>query len=210
MRVYVGQTRSREWIAKMNALGYGECTVRAEFPPRRRPWFFDNGAFLDWSAQPRRPFDGEAFQRALEKVRRYDAPPDFIVVPDIVAGGLESLAFSLTWQPHLTGIAPLYLAVQDGMHASDVLPYADRFAGLFVGGSVPWKCRTGRQWVDLAHRLGKPCHIGRAGNKNKAAWAIKIGADSIDSTLPLRSEENLARFLRAFKPPHPELALEVA
>jgi hypothetical protein len=204
--VYVGQTRGAAWIAKMSALGFGECTVRSEFPPRRRPWFFDNGAFLDWRAS--RPFDGEAFQSALEKVRRFDAPPDFIVVPDIVAGGLDSLAFSLTWRPHLAGIAPLYLAVQDGMTEADVLPHVELFAGLFVGGSVPWKVRTGRHWVDLAHRLGKPCHIGRAGNENKAAWAIKIGADSIDSTLPLRSEENLARFLRAFGPRHPELFAE--
>jgi len=127
-----------------------------------------------------------------------------------VAGGLESLAFSLTWRPHLATIAPLYLAVQDGMVDADVVPHLEGFAGLFVGGTLPWKLRSAREWVRLAHRHGIKAHVGRVGTERRVAWARRIGADSIDSCLPLWSEENLERFLRGLGPRHPELALEAA
>src|SRR5262245_11216869 len=180
-------------------MGWGEMTTRAEVPPRRRPWAFDNGAFLDWRRG--RDFDGDAYQRALERVEG----PDFLIVPDIVAGGRRSLDFSLGWVDRLRGVAPLYLAVQDGMSACDVLEAAPDCAGLFVGGSLPWKVRTGHEWVQLAHCLGKPCHIGRVGAVRRVAWAMRIGADSIDSCLPLWSRENLARFRAALEDRQMEL-----
>ena len=40
MRVYVGQTRARAWIARLTDLGIGECTNRGELPPRRTPFFY--------------------------------------------------------------------------------------------------------------------------------------------------------------------------
>ena len=39
MRAYVGQTRSAKLIEELRALGWGECTCRGEYPPRRVPWF---------------------------------------------------------------------------------------------------------------------------------------------------------------------------
>lgn len=210
MKVYVGQTRSGNLIEELKSYGFGECVSRGELPPRRTPWLLDNGAFGDWKAG--RPFDGEAFQRDIEKLRRSGTAqlPDFIVCPDIVAGGLGSLAFSLTWHQHLFRIAPLYLAVQDGMQEDDVLPHAERFAGLFVGGTLPWKIRSARRWVSFAHRHGLMAHVGRVGTERRAAWARRIGADSIDSCLPLWSRENLESFLRGLGPRHPELALGAA
>ncbi len=50
MKAYCGQTRSRELIAALAKEGIGECTVRGELPPRRRPWFYDNGCYRDWVA----------------------------------------------------------------------------------------------------------------------------------------------------------------
>jgi hypothetical protein len=44
-----------------------------------------------------------------------------------------------------------------------------------------------------------PCHIGRVGTYNRTRWARRIGADSIDSALPLWSEENLQRFLAGLR-----------
>src|SRR5258708_1249304 len=92
--------------------GFGECTVRGELPPRRHPWFFDNGAFRDWTAE--RPFDGDAFLEDLESIYRSIDRPEWIVLPDQVAGGLESLEVSSRWVHRCRGLAPLYLAVQDG------------------------------------------------------------------------------------------------
>ena len=72
---------------------------------------------------------------------------------------------------------------------------------LFVGGTIEWKLRTGHKWVELAHEQGIRCHIGRVGSMKRVIWARKIGADSIDSSLPLFSREKLDRFLRALTVP---------
>ena len=197
MRVYVGQTRSRQLIAKLSALGFGECTQPREWPPRRHPWFLDNAAFSAWRLG--RPFDDAAFSSALLKVAADGRWLDFGVCPDIVAGGLASLAFSLDWRTRCESALPgqrWYLAAQDGMEAHDVDAHIANFAGIFVGGSLPWKLRRAAEWVEYAHRRGVQCHIGRVGTEDRVRWARRIGADSIDSCLPLWSADNLARFLR--------------
>jgi hypothetical protein len=178
-----------------------------ELPPRRRPWAFDNGAFGAWKAG--RPFDADAFLRALDRIAADNLHPDFIVAPDIVAGGLRSLEYSLSWAAQVAAVAPAYLAVQDGMEYARIAPYAEMFAGIFVGGTLSWKIETGRQWVELAHRLGPglPCHIGRVGTYDRVRWAVWAGADSIDSCLPLWSEENLTRFRQALYDTAPQMRL---
>lgn len=187
--MYVGQTRSRKLIAELEALGFGECTQRNELPPRRRPWFADNGAFTDWRAQ--RPFDERAYQRALEQFEAL--APDFVVVPDIVAGGMDSLKFSLSWLPRVRAAcsAPVYLAVQNGMTPE---------SGLFVGGDLAWKISTTARWAKWAHEFDMPCHMGRCGTGRRVRFAKRCGVDSIDSTLPLWSADNLRRFVDALAP----------
>lgn len=203
MKVYVGQTRSTKLIEQLTCLGFGEIVQRHEMVPRRKPYALDNGAFGDWKNQ--KAFDARTFQEAiaLSQYLGYwheDGAPDFIVVPDLVAGGLESLSFSLQWVPWLEdrGV-PLYLVLQDGMQERDVEPALSSFQGLFVGGTLPWKIKTGEAWVRFAHQHHLPCHIGRVGTANRVAWASRIGADSIDSCLPLWSKENLQRFLEALE-----------
>jgi hypothetical protein len=133
-------------------------------------------------------------------------PPDFVVLPDVVAAGPASLHFSLRWLSALRPLAvPLALVVQDGMTPDDVAPHLAHVALLFVGGSHAWKLRTGAAWVAWAHAHGHPCHIGRVGTTRKLLWARRIGADSVDSSLPNWSGENLGRFLRGFNAPPPEL-----
>jgi hypothetical protein len=123
----------------------------------------------------------------------------------IVAGGRESVSESARWVPELAGVAPLYLAVQDGMSADDVRELAPSCAGLFVGGTLEWKLATGARWVRAAHALGLACHVGRVGTMGRIAWARRIGADSIDSCLPLWSAAKLDRFLRALHSTQTEL-----
>lgn len=193
--VYVGQTRSAKLVRRLWELGIGECTARGELPPRRHPWFYDNGAFGDWKAG--RAFDEAQFVADVEAIERSGDAPRWLVLPDLVARGLDSLAESAHWVPRLAPVAPLYLAVQDGMATADIEPLASQLAGLFVGGTLEWKIATGAAWVRAAHAHGLACHIGRVGTEDRIAWARRIGADSIDSSLPLWSEENLTRFLRA-------------
>lgn len=169
--------------------GLGLCLCPGELPPIHGPWFLDNGAFRAFTAGM--PFNESAFVTAL--VEAATLGPDFVVAPDVVAGGLESLAVSLAWCDRLPEAR--YLAVQDGMSLDDVDPFLARFAGIFVGGSVPWKLRTGVDWVALAHEHGKRCHIGRVGNPKRLAWAREIGADSVDSSQPLWTNIKWRAFL---------------
>ncbi len=202
--VYVGQTRSAALVRRLWELGIGECTCRGELPPRRHPWFYDNGAFKDWKAGV--AFDVDQFTADLDAIARSGDTPRFVVLPDIVAGGDLSLAESARWKPRLAGRAPLYLAVQDGMADADVARVADGCAGIFVGGTLEWKIATGAHWRRFAHARGLACHIGRVGTPDRIGWARRIGADSIDSSLPLWSEENLDRFLRALHAKQTEFA----
>jgi hypothetical protein len=115
----------------------------------------------------------------------------------VVAGGASSLELSLRWRSAVAAVAPAYLAVQDGMTEAEVDAALPGFAGVFVGGTPRWKVRTGADWVTFAKARGLPCHIGAVGNMDKARWARRIGATSIDSSQPLWSKESLERFRRA-------------
>lgn len=192
MRAYVGQTRSRRLIAELSALGYGEMTQPSEYPPRRTPWALDNAAFKAWKSG--KPFDGARLLGAL--YAEHATPPDFVVVPDLVAGGLASLALSRAWAPILkpAGV-PLALVVQDGMMPADVRTDLETWAAvLFVGGTLPWKLRTAARWAALARHVGVPIHVGRVGTAGRVAAMKALGVDSIDSCLPLWSADNLRIF----------------
>jgi len=210
LRAYVGQTRSASLVATLAAAGIGECVTRGQLPPRRTPWFYDNGAFEDFMAK--RPFNYLQWSRDMRAIRLWQdaegipahrpnggrslVAPDFVVVPDVVAGGEASLAFS---REHLAEAqacgAPCYLAVQDGMA---ITPATVRgFDGIFVGGSLAWKLETGAAWCALGRELGLPVHVGRVGVVDRVKWAAAIGATSIDSSLPLWSAAKLEAFLQA-------------
>ena len=196
MRAYVGHTSDPAFIAELIACGIGECVSRREYPPIRTPWFFDNGAYVDYMRGI--PFNAEAWWQELAEVALHPVPPDFVVAPDVVAGGLASLEMSVGWVDRLRelGVRP-YLVVQDGMAPNDVAGPLGRFDGLFVGGSTRWKMNTAGTWCDFAHEHGKPCHVGRVGTGRRVRWAREIGADSIDSSQPLWSRDHMRVFLRA-------------
>jgi hypothetical protein len=184
--------------------GFGEMTVREEVPPRRTPWAFDNGAFKDWKAG--KPFQHDKYVRALNKAPH---TMDFVAAPDIVEGGLHSLEFSLSWVDRLRGL-PLYLVVQDGMTWADVVPHLHHFKGLFVGGTLPWKLETASTWIQGAHSVGLLCHVGRVGTGQRVRLMRKLGADSIDSALPLFSMDNFRKFLAGFRDVDEEVFNEVS
>jgi len=195
MMAYVGQTRSPALIAELERHGVGECVVCGELPARRRRFFHDPGGYRDWRAG--RPFNVCRWQRDMRWMSYRGIVPDFVVVPDIVAGGLASLAFSAFWRDSVPAEFPAYLAVQDGMTVADVVPCLPRYDGIFVGGSLRWKLATGATWAELARRHGLGCHIGRVGTAARVHWARSIGATSIDSALPLRARQHLDAFLAA-------------
>lgn len=180
MKVYTGNDGKISAVRMGNEYGWG-MFHSARYRPRDYPYHaLDNGAFPSWVKGEK--WNPEPFVSALVQFEVRGPRLDFAVVPDIVAGGLESLARSMEWLPKLETTARKYLAVQDGMTLANIEPVLGRFGGLFVGGTASWKLQTGEEWVALAHKHNLPCHIGRIGTWDKIVWASRIGADSIDST----------------------------
>ena len=203
MKAYVGEPTGK--LANFfKDLGIGACIspFTKQNIKRHSFWFLDNGAFTYW--KKKQPFNEKAFYRLLEKAE--NKRPDFVILPDLVAQGLQSLKFSEYWLNRLEneGFKHTWaLALQDGMKTEDIKSFIEGapISVLFVGGTVKWKIRTGHEWVELAHSYGLICHIGRVGSMKRVIWARRIGADSIDSALPLFSKEKLDRFLRALTVP---------
>ena len=183
MKVYQGNGNSfsDRQICQDNGFGVlispGGCRAPHNFPY----YAVDNGAFSAWVNE--KEWNPDPFLNLLELSQKSTRPPDMVVVPDKVASGRESLDFSLNWIKQLPEIGTrYYLAVQDGMEISDIIPVIELFGGLFVGGTLEWKYETAPDWVELAHDHRKPCHIGRIGTWDRIVWASRIGADSIDSS----------------------------
>lgn len=153
-------------------------------------WALDNGAYSVWVNDL--SFPAELFLKTLSKIPSNN-PPDFIVCPDIVAAGIKSLSFSLSWIKRLPNDYEYYLSVQDGMEEKDVLSIIKDFDGVFVGGTMSWKLRTGKGWCQFAHKNSIPCHIARIGTFKRLLFAKNMGADSIDSSTFVQGPNRLKR-----------------
>lgn len=139
----------------------------------------DNGA---WKAHCQSlPFDEKAFSRLVEK----QGPlADFVILPDIVAGALRSLEFSVSWLPRLRGLRSLLLPLQNGMEPEHVTPVLREWptVGLFLGGDTEWKLATMYQWGTLACATRRYYHVGRVNTARRIRLAAEAGADSFDGT----------------------------
>lgn len=153
---YASRTGTRRNLDALRAAGWRlMVSARGVLRTEGFRYALDNGA---WTSHQRgEPFDVGAFERAVE---RLGPGADFIVAPDIVGGGLASLDVSVRWLPMLVRIAPVLLAVQDGMQVRDVEPWLRTRVGIFVGGSTEWKERTMLQWGGLARDARCYLHVG--------------------------------------------------
>ena len=178
MKAYASYTSNRRNLAVLREAGWrimvspnshGHCGGEFNYA-------LDNGA---WRAfQHKLPFDEAAF---LETYRKLGPGADFCVLPDIVAGGLSSLAYSLSWLPRLRE-CPNYLAVQDGMKAADVAPVANDVEGIFVGGTSEWKEASLPMWGSVARQKGVRLHVGRVNTARRVHLCEAVGADSFDGS----------------------------
>jgi len=182
MKIYIGNTGSRKIIEKMKIERWGRVHLANAWrnPEIGIDWILDNGAYSCWINS--KPFEGDKFLDSFDKIEMSGLYPDFIVVPDIVAGGYDSLDFSLSWLNQIPGGYKCYLAVQNGMEPNIIQEYCSLFEGLFVGGTLDWKMKTAHQWANLAHDNNLKCHVGKVGTFKRLVWAKHIGADSIDSS----------------------------
>lgn len=189
---YGGATTNKESVAQLARAGWG-MMIAPQNPKRSALRFaVDNGAFYCWTRK--RSWDEAKFLKMLDRVETFDRRPDFGCCPDIVAGGLRSLEFSMSWVDRLPRSYGWYLAVQNGMTAADVLPVLGRFAGIFVGGTGDWKMQTLGAWSRLAKENGKKVHAGRVNTPPRTFVAMKVcQVDSLDGT-------NWNRLWNYFKP----------
>ncbi|RSU61411.1 hypothetical protein [Sphingobium yanoikuyae] len=191
---YASRTGTRRNLDALRHAGW-RLMVSAKGPlrPERFRYALDNGA---WTAfQQGEPFDVPAFEKAVALL---GPGADWIVLPDIVAGGLASLRFSLDWldalrnRPELRG-ARYLLAVQNGMEPPHVAPIVGPEVGIFVGGDTPWKLATMAAWTRLAHERGAICHVGRVNTVRRIRLCAAAGADSFDGS-------GVSRFASALPP----------
>lgn len=182
MKIYIGNVGALRQLEIMKKMGYGNVLLAPSLrtPKKGIDWILDNGAYSCWVNK--KPFDSKKFEESLIKIQKFKSNPDFIIVPDIVAAGMDSLYFSLSWIHKIPAGYKAYLAVQDGMTTNNIWDYLDWFDGIFVGGSLDWKLKTAKNWIDLAHSQNMKCHIGRVGTFKRLVWAKNIGADSVDSS----------------------------
>lgn len=107
----------------------------------------------------------------------------FSVAPDIVCGGMASLAVSLSWIGWLLDRTPIALiAVQNGMTAADLLPHVGDRVGIFVGGDTEWKEASLPVWGALAAQTGCYLHVGRVNTARRIRLCAMAGAHSFDGT----------------------------
>lgn len=175
---YASRTGTRRNLAALREAGWRLLiSAKGVLRDEGMPYALDNGA---WTAfQREEPFDVEAFQRAFDL---FGERADWVVIPDIVAGGLASLDFSLPWIDRLTGCKRLLLAVQDGMTTDMIRPLLSDRVGVFVGGSTDWKLATAIEWGQLAHEVGCYMHVGRVNTVRRVRLCAAAGADSFDGT----------------------------
>lgn len=141
------------------------------------PYALDNGAWTTF--QRSESFDERRFLRAVDQLGE---GADFVVVPDIVCGGLRSLEFSLSWLPRLDGLPRLSLPVQNGMEPRHVKDFLGRRIGIFVGGDDAWKESSMFTWADLGRSLGAHVHVGRVNTVRRIRICGLAGVDSFDGS----------------------------
>lgn len=192
MQAYASRTGTKTTIAAMRAAGWGELVSPVQTyqsPPNLR-YVIDNGAWsqfqyrLKWlesrEGPPPAEFDHAGFAQLVEK---WGEGADWTALPDIVAGGVRSLAFSLDWKPWALARTPLVLLpVQDGMDPHHVEHLLGPRVGVFLGGSTEWKIGTMEAWGALCSRRGAHYHVARVNTADRVRRAQICGADSIDGT----------------------------
>src|SRR5262245_51940124 len=116
MIAYSARATNARSLRVLRQAGWRMLVSPGHSPPADFAYALDNGA---WSAHTQQhPWDGEAF---LQHLTWYGAQADWVVLPDIVAGRLASLALSRRWLSVVTACtAHVLLAVQDGMQPVDV------------------------------------------------------------------------------------------
>lgn len=181
MICYASLTSTRRNLAALRAAGW-RLMLSPHSHGRNTHEFsyaLDNGAWADFRLG--RDFNDDRFKALVD---RLGGAADWIVAPDIVAGGLSSLRLSLVWlAPLLVRTKLVLVPVQDGLGPADlvnvVLP---KRIGIFLGGSTEWKLANMQLWGEFCAEQGVHYHVGRVNTAKRFRLAHMAGADSADGS----------------------------
>ena len=159
----------------------------------------DNGAFTAFNKGHHGPdgFDAEKFSGVCQWSALQEHPPDWIVVPDLVASP-QSAEFSRGWLSRVQEFTqrPL-IAVQDGMSHQEADWFVDKGCGVFLGGSTEYKLATLHSWGAYCQARNCYFHVGRVNTANRIKKCQVAGADSFDGTSVAKFPSTLALLDRA-------------
>lgn len=164
----------------------------------------DNGA---WSSRDGRSWDAAAFELLL---RDFGSDADWVVAPDVVAGGPESLRLTVEWLPRLLdSTARVLVAVQNGMAERDVEHLLGSRVGIAVGGGCVEHARPQRFgacsacdwkeqstlgiWGPLARKVGCYLHVLRVNSARRIKLCHEAGVDSFDGTSVTKFAVNIRK-----------------
>jgi len=174
--------RARDWGLLISATGVHRDEGFSEI-------CIDNGAWTSFNSGE--PWREDLFRRL---VASHGKKARFIVVPDIVEGGPESLALSIEWLGWCLECCKMALIpVQDGMTDEDVESLLGPRVGVFVGGSTEFKERTVQSWGRLCRKSGAWLHVGRVNTVRRIKLCIAARADSADGSSGSRFAVNIPR-----------------
>lgn len=184
---YASRTGTRRNLALLRAAGW-RLFVSAKGVLRTEgfPYALDNGA---WTAFTKgEPFDVAAFEKAFDLL---GAEADFVIVPDIVAGGRASLDLSLSWMDRLGAARLLLIPNQDGLEPEDFEDLVGPRVGIFHGGSTEWKIEQMVKWGRWTAERGVYFHVGRVNTGPRFRLAHVAGANSVDGSSASRFAVNI-------------------
>ena len=184
MMSYASRTGTIRNLNALRAAGWGLLISRAGQWRTEgfNHYVLDNGAWSDFKSG--REFDEHEFERLIERLG-YGA--DWIVLPDIVAGGLRSLDLSMRWINRCLSLCPLVLiAVQDGMEHADLAHLVGRKVGIFLGGSTEWKLAHMSDWGRFCAEHECYYHVARVNTVKRYRMAHAAGAHSVDGSSATR------------------------
>jgi len=188
MICYASRTGTHRNLEALRAAGWRLLISRVgEWKTSGFRYALENGAWSDF--QQKKPFDADRFELLLD---RFGGGADWVVLPDIVAGGLQSLALSIRWFNRCLGACPLVLiAVQDGMTQADLAPLVGPNIGIFLGGSTEWKLSTMANWGEFCAAKGVYYHVARVNTRKRFRCAHAAGANSVDGSSATRFSKTM-------------------
>jgi hypothetical protein len=177
---YASNTGTRRNLSALREAGWRILlTPDNPRPPERLQFAIDNGA---WGMRNLPlPHDFSSF---ADLVNRYGCAADFVVLPDLVGGGMDSLSLSISWIPKLRALKNLLLPLQDGMTPEEVgkILREHRNVGLFLGGTTEFKLREIYAWGCVAGTWRRWYHVGRVNTARRIRLCAEAGATSFDGT----------------------------